>query len=104
QLPVQIRYNINTWVSVGAGVSLRKDINTSYSNEKKYYFTSADGIQNEVATFENIDIQSDDSDLKYNPFFDINIGRVYMGPAIGFRVSYDKNQKSHSGIYGIWRF
>jgi len=104
QLPVQVRYNINAWVSIGVGVSLRKDFNTSFSNQVDYYFTGAQGTPEKVASFENIDIVTKHSNIKYNPFLDINIGRVYMGPAIGFRVAYDKNQKSHSGIYGIWRF
>ncbi|NGM60519.1 PKD domain-containing protein [Sphingobacterium sp. SGG-5] len=106
QLPLQMRYNINAWISVGAGVSLRKDFNTSSSAKKTYYYMvdAAQGMEERTLLVENDDIQKENSALKYNPFFDINIGRVYMGPAIGFRVSYDKNQKSHSGIYGIWRF
>ncbi len=104
QVPLQIRYNINAWVSIGAGVSLRKDFNTSYSNTVNYHYTAAQGTIDNTLSRENENIQAKDSPIKYNPFFDINIGRVYMGPAIGFRVAYDKNQKSHSGIYGLWRF
>lgn len=103
QVPLQIRYNINSWVSVGAGLAFRKDFNTKFSNSKTYFFTSAQGVENQH-TIENTNIEKEDSPIKYNPFFDINLGRVYMGPAIGFRLSYDKNQKSYSGIYGVWRF
>src|SRR5690606_25140015 len=106
QIPLQMRYNINAWISVGAGVSLRKDFNTSSSNQKTYYYMvdAAQGMEERTLLVENDNLKAENSVLKYNPFFDINIGRVYMGPAIGFRVAYDKNQKSHSGIYGIWRF
>jgi len=106
QVPLQVRYNINAWISVGAGVSLRKDFNTSKSGEKKFYYTlfNAPDAPENLVFGEDIDIEAKNSAIKYNPFLDINIGRVYMGPAIGFRVAYDKNQKSHSGIYGIWRF
>ena len=104
QLPVQLRYNINAFLSIGAGVALRKDFNTSYSNTVNYYYTTAQGTVDEQITFENVDIQAKDSAIKFNPFFDINLGRVYMGPSLGFRVTYDKNQKSYSGIYGLWRF
>lgn len=104
QLPLQIRYNVNSWISLGAGVSLRKDFNTKFSNTKNYYYTSAQGTMDNVYTEKDINMEKEDSAFKYNPFFDINLGRVYMGPAIGFRMSYDKNQKSYTGIYGIWRF
>ncbi|MCA5006434.1 PKD domain-containing protein [Sphingobacterium bovistauri] len=104
QLPVQIRYNISSLLSIGAGVALRKDYNVKYSNTKNFYYASAQGTEENVYTQENINMEKENSPIKYNPFLDINIGRVYMGPAIGFRLSYDKNQKSYSGIYGIWRF
>ena len=104
QLPLQIRYNINSFLSIGAGVSLRKDFNTKYSNSKNYYYISAQGTEDNIYTIENTNIDKEDSPIKYNPFIDLNIGRVYMGPALGIRFSYDKNQKNYSGIYGIWRF
>lgn len=104
QLPVQIRYNINSWLSIGGGVSLRKDFNTDAEGSTTYYYTTAQGTQTESVTKEDNTLPHTDSDIKLNPFFDINVGRVYMGPSIGFRVAYDKNQKTHSGIYGLWRF
>lgn len=104
QLPLQIRYNLNSFLSIGAGVSLRKDFNTKFSNTQSYYYASAQGTIDNVYTEENSNIKKEDSAIKYNPFVDINFGRVYMGPALGFRISYDKNQKTYSGIYGVWRF
>ncbi|WP_160068607.1 PKD domain-containing protein [Sphingobacterium bovisgrunnientis] len=104
QLPVQIRYNINSWFSIGTGIALRKDFNTKFSNSKNYYYATAQGTIDNVYTENNINVEKENSVLKYNPFLDINVGRVYMGPAVGFRLSYDKNQKTYSGIYGIWRF
>ena len=103
QLPLQLRYNLSPWLSVGAGVALRKDFNTKFSNTKTYYYLVAQGTANQHQ-LENTNISKEDTALKYNPFFDINFGRVYMGPALGFRISYDKHHKSYSGIYGIWRF
>lgn len=104
QLPVQLRYNINSFISIGGGVSIRKDINTQASSTKNYYYLTAQGTEENVFTVENPTLLKENSSWKYNPFFDINVGKVYMGPALGFRVAYDKNQKTYSGIYGIWRF
>lgn len=104
QLPVQIRYNINSFFSLGAGVSLRKDFNTSFSGETSYYYLTAQGTQENVHTVIDESIVKENNVIKYNPFIDINIGKVYMGPALGLRFSFDKTQKNYSGIYGIWRF
>lgn len=104
QLPLQIRYNLNSFLSIGAGIALRQDFNTKYSNSKSYYYASAQGTIENVYTENDINIEKEHSAIKYNPFLDINLGKVYMGPALGFRISYDKNQKMYSGIYGIWRF
>lgn len=106
QMPVQVRYNFSSFLSAGLGVSVRKDFNTSTSNETtyKYLIDQAQGLAEETMTYENTNITTQHSAIKYNPFFDINIGRVYIGPSLGFRIAYDKDQKTHSGIYGLWRF
>ena len=104
QLPVQIRYNLSSFISIGAGAALRKDFNTQYGNSISYFYTSAQGTMDNVYTVENQQVERENSELKINPFFDINFGKVYLGPSLGFRISYDKNQKTYSGIYGIWRF
>ena len=106
QIPVQIRYNINPYFSVGIGASGRKDINVKNAGENKYINT----VQSPTGGFQDIEIKIDkilekeNSPLKINPFIDFNIGSVQLGPALGIRMAYDKNQKSHGGIYGIFRF
>lgn len=104
ELQLQIRYNLSSFLSVSLGVALRKDFNTKFTNSKNYYYASAQGTIENVYTENNINIEKEHSSIKYNPFIDINVGRVYIGQAVGFRFSYDKTQKSYSGIYGIWRF
>lgn len=103
QVPVQIRYNLNPYLSFGIGASLRKDLNIKYSEEKTYFMNSAGNMITSL-TQQNNEAKSKHSDVKVNPFLDINLGSVNLGPALGFRISYDKNQKTLAGIYGIFRF
>lgn len=102
QVPVQIRYNLGSYFSVGAGLSLRKDFNTKYTGFTNYYYY----LKEEKAIYkvDNTELHAKNSPLKVNPFLDINVGSVTLGPALGIRLSYDKNQKTTSGIYGIFRF
>jgi PKD repeat protein len=106
QIPVQVRYNLNSFLSLGLGVSLRKDFNTSSNGEitYRYMIDEAQGLVEKTTAPAENSVDTQHSAIKYNPFFDINIGRVYMGPSLGFRAAYDKNQKAYSGIYGLWRF
>lgn len=106
QVPIQIRYNINPYISIGAGVSARKDFNTKAAGEKTFYLdrVGANG-QTEIAQMtEEQKVPSINSNIKLNPFLDLNIGSVNLGPALGIRFAYDKQQKWNGGIYGIFRF
>lgn len=103
QVPVQIRYNFNTYFSMGAGASLRKDFNIKYAGHSLYYLYKAEETFADQH-IENNAIQALHSGIKVNPFIDFNLGAVNLGPALGLRISYDKHQKTTAGIYGIFRF
>lgn len=106
QVPVQIRYNFNSFVSMGIGASMRKDFNIESSGETTYYFQrdGANGVMQDLTYTEAKELAKINSAIKVNPFFDLNIGSVNLGPALGLRFAYDKDQKSSGGIYGIFRF
>lgn len=104
QVPVQLRYNLNRFLSIGSGFSLRKDFNVAKRGAIHYNYSVNMAVPIEgVHTVNDSNMSSQHSDLKVNPFFDINVGKTYLGPALGVRIAYDKNQKTHAGIYGIWR-
>lgn len=103
QVPLQVRFNLNNYFSLGAGASLRTDINSKNSESITYKRPTANGTVEDF-TMES-ELNNDKmSAVKVNPFLDFNVGRIYLGPAVGLRFSYDKNQKTSGGIYGIWRF
>lgn len=103
QIPIQIRYNLNPYFSLGAGTSLRKDFNIKYTGQNTYYYTNASGPGMHESIEDN-SMQSQHSKIKINPFLDFNIGSVNLGPALGIRLSYDSQQKTTAGLYGIFRF
>ena len=106
QIPLQIRYNLNPYFSLGIGIIGRKDINISYSANKSFIGLTQNAEGNIIENQFNEEkiLSKENSTIKYNPFVDFNIGGVQLGPAFGIRLSYDKNQKSNAGIYGIMRF
>lgn len=106
QVPIQLRYNFNSIFSIGAGVSARKDFNVKASGQRTFYMErpGANGINISTQFVEAKDIEKINSTIKVNPFIDMNIGSVNLGPAIGLRFSYDKEQKWNGGVYGIFRF
>lgn len=104
QVPIQLRYNFNSWLSAGVGVSLRKDFDIKREGTNNYhlYENVADTLRQVRVEMQMLDRRH--SAIKANPFFDVNIGRTYLGPALGIRASFDKEQEFYTGIYGIWRF
>ncbi|ERJ60606.1 PKD domain-containing protein [Sphingobacterium paucimobilis] len=106
QVPIQIRYNFSHLISMGAGASMRKDFNTTTSGQTTYYFQrdGASGLMENRTFSEAKELSKINSNIKVNPFLDLNIGSVNLGPALGLRFAYDKEQKWNGGLYGIFRF
>lgn len=101
-IPVQLRYNFNRWISAGAGAIIGTDINLSTTNQDIYHIIEWTGEKNQYI-IESKDTKKTFSPLRYAPFVDINIGRTYMGPALGLRYLYDSGIKHNGQIYLIWR-
>jgi len=102
QIPVQIRYNWNRYFSTGIGALVKTNLN--YHNEQQaiYHLINANGqttphIQEKQTKKEKM------SPLLFSPLVDINIGRAYLGPALGIRYHYDKTYKNNVNFYLMWR-
>lgn len=102
-IPLQLRYNFNRWISAGAGAVVGVDFNLSNKSKIIYHLRDNDvtpsGIHQEASSLDKSSISS----LRYMPFIDINIGRTYLGPALGLRYLYDKDIKHNGQLYLIWR-
>src|SRR5690606_16959487 len=102
QVPVQIRYNISRYISVGAGALVKTNVNLQNDQQVTYHLINANGVQRA----HTVDVPSEKdkmSPLLFSPLVDLNIGRAYLGPAFGVRYHFDRTYKSNLNFYLMWR-
>jgi hypothetical protein len=107
EVPLLIRYNINNFVGIGAGI--QANINVSESLEQNRTVENYEGT-----TSQNI-LLSTKSDLrtvnesfenfKTGLLFDLTLGAARIGPSLGVRyvVNFEDNF-NYLQLYGIWKF
>lgn len=85
--PLHFRYNINSWIGIGAGAQVMVNISQQTTTENKAYLAIPNLpllIDSTVAT-----IQKTKTQWLHNwnaaPFVDLQVGRVRTGPVIGLR-------------------
>lgn len=103
-IPAQLRYNINKYVSIGAGAIVTADVG-GYSETKNTYHLSgfnqqaiapyAIALKEQIKSFSNIQAR---------PFFDVQLGLVKWGPHLGARYYYNGRQNSYGFFYAGIRF
>ena len=102
-VPAQIRYNINKYVSFGAGAVVTADVGGYTESKRSFLLPSAAGTlfaydeitKNKIKAFSNIQLR---------PFFDLQLGLVKWGPHLGFRYYFNGKQNSYGFIYAGLRF
>ena len=117
-VPLQIRYNFNNWIGIGAGVLAQFVITEKRTQEAKLFagvFDHFDTItQNSVyrdttiifPTIRKTGINNFWDEVNAAPFIDLQVGRVKTtGPAIGFRYMrrLRGNLKDQFLIYGAFK-
>lgn len=102
-IPLQVRYNFNRWISAGAGAVVGVDFNLSNKSKTTYHLMENDVTHSRIHEVDNSLDKKSISPLKYLPFIDVNIGRTYLGPALGLRYLYDRDIKHNGQVYLIWR-
>ncbi|MDY8136793.1 PKD domain-containing protein [Aquimarina sp. 2201CG5-10] len=109
-VPGSLRYNLNNFVAIGAGVQLKLDI-TSNNNQE----TTGTGFninQNgaidrnpDLDSFDTREIDNSFSNIQTGVFIGMNIGTVRIGPSLGVRYVYNFDApNSQIQLYGIWKF
>lgn len=102
QIPLQIRYNLNRYVSIGVGALAKTNLNLDSKETLDYHVTLANG-NDEIYTFKNALEKEERSKISFSPLVDLNIGRAYLGPAFGIRYHFDKTYKNQLNLYLMWR-
>lgn len=106
EVPVLIRYNINNYIGVGAGIQANinvasqqnQDIKTeTFENEKENLLIDTKTTTNNV--------KNSFTDLKTGLLFDLTAGFARIGPSLGARYVINFEQDfNYFQVYGIWRF
>lgn len=106
EIPVLIRYNINNYIGIGAGIqsninlsekeSLSEKIEVFEGQTDKFLLKTMESSQTNNRSFTSI---------KAGLLVDLTLGFARIGPSIGARyVVNSKEQFNYVQLYGIWKF
>lgn len=107
EIPLLIRYNINNFIGIGAGI--QANINASEKQEehtKTEYFESEKPDSIIIKTEEKTVSNSESfTNFKTGLLFDLTIGVARIGPSFGARyvINFEDNF-NYFQLYGIWKF
>lgn len=103
-IPVQLRHNFGNYFSAGAGLSITADMGGDIETDLTYYGVSANGVPGEVYQKPAVEKIKAFSDIRVQPFVDLQLGKVKLGPHIGVRYYYNDKKTGYGFLYAGWRF
>ncbi|MRX66402.1 PKD domain-containing protein [Flavobacterium resistens] len=106
EIPVLIRYNINNYIGIGAGVQFNVNISSEqnqniqtdlYEGDKGNFLIDSKTTSNTV--------KNSFTDFKTGLLFDLTAGFARIGPSLGARyvINFEQNF-NYIQLYGIWKF
>ncbi|MCD0474390.1 PKD domain-containing protein [Flavobacterium sp. EDS] len=106
EVPILIRYNINNYIGVGAG--LQANINVSEEQNQTIKTESFEGGTDQFlmdAKTESNTIKNSFTGFKTGILFDLTAGFARIGPSLGARyvINFEQNF-NYFQFYGIWKF
>ncbi len=106
EIPVLVRYNINNYIGIGAG--LQANLNISDQQEQNQKIETYEGLTDNllISTTQKSNLVSNSfTNLKTGLLFDLTIGAARIGPSLGARyVMNFKENFNYFQFYGIWKF
>ncbi|AWG20564.1 PKD domain-containing protein [Flavobacterium faecale] len=106
EIPVLIRYNINNFVGIGAGLQVNGNL-----SEKQQLTSTIDLYEDQKPDFlfstkEETSARSESfTNLKAGLLFDLTVGAARIGPSLGARYVVNfKESFNYLQFYGIWKF
>ena len=106
EIPILIRYNINNYIGVGAGVQANFDVSSEQTTSKK--IESFEGGNDQFLmdmTTESSSVKNSFVNLKTGLLFDLTLGFARIGPSLGARYVMNFEQNfNYFQFYGIWKF
>lgn len=102
-VPLQVRHNIGNYFSVGAGAAVTADVGGTIESENTYHITGANGVAIDPYKITRAEKIKTFSNWRFQPFIDIQVGKVKLGPHLGVRYYYNDKNNSFGYIYAGWR-
>ncbi|PTT11615.1 PKD domain-containing protein [Flavobacterium sp. HMWF030] len=106
EIPILIRYNINNYIGVGAGIQANFDVSSEQNQTKKIETFEGATDQFLINTrTESNSIKNSFVNLKTGLLFDLTAGFARIGPSLGARyvINFEQNF-NYFQLYGIWKF
>ncbi|MEL1252910.1 PKD domain-containing protein [Flavobacterium sp. DGU38] len=106
EVPVLIRYNINNYIGVGAGIQANINVASEQSQDIKIetFENEKESILIKTTTSNNT-VKNSFTDFKTGILFDFTAGFARIGPSLGARYVINFEQDfNYFQVYGIWRF
>ncbi|MEP6805635.1 MAG: PKD domain-containing protein [Flavobacterium sp.] len=106
EIPVLIRYNINNYIGIGAGIQANFDISSEKNKISKIETFEGGTDQFLMDTrIESSSVSNSFANLKTGVLFDLTLGFARIGPSLGARyvINFEQNF-NYFQFYGIWKF
>ncbi|MBC7642142.1 MAG: PKD domain-containing protein [Flavobacterium sp.] len=106
QIPVLIRYNINNYIGLGAGIQANINLSEKIMQDQKIeIFDGATDTFLQSKSENNSETSSSFTNLKTGVLTEITIGAARIGPSLGARYVINfKENFNYLQLYGIWKF
>ena len=106
EIPVLMRYNINNFIGIGAGLQANIDVSSQETQNQKV--DTYEGITDKflLNSVETSNATSNSfMNIKAGLLFDLTIGAARIGPSLGARyvMNFEENF-NYFQFYGIWKF
>ena len=103
-VPLQLRYNLNSFIGFGAGAMLSANLRTTNELIQDAYLQGTNGQSLIINSIQKEENQNFDQ-WKTTLFADIQLGRVRVGPSLGIRYLHSLNIKDRRlSTYLAWKF
>ena len=106
-VPLHVRYNVTSWLGVGAGAMLSVVVGEKRQEKKVVTVLPQSPTGDALEKFDQLagTVKEHFTAADGALFADINLGMVRAGPSLGVRVlQYLKDSQQRVFFYGIWRF
>lgn len=106
EIPILIRYNINNFVGIGAGIQANLDI--SSQQDQNQTIETFEGNKDKYTlntTYEKNSVSNSFTNVKTGLLFDITAGFARIGPSLGARYVINfEDDFNYFQLYAIWKF